>query len=151
MYFYWGPSGKYGNEYLQELKQTVKDFNLEENIEFLDNLPQIKIIELLNKAKLLIHTSQFETFGLVAIEANTMGVPVLTTNNGSLMEIIENNKNGYLSDSLLDGNVNNFVNNLFNNNAKYQEISSSCIEKSKKYDWAKTTNELESLYKQLVG
>ena len=98
----------------------------------------------------MIHTSQFETFGLVAIEANAMGVPVLTTNNGSLMEIIENNKNGYLSDSLLDGNVNNFVNNLFNDNAKYEEISSSCIEKSKKYDWVKTTNELESLYKQLV-
>ena len=46
----------------------------------------------INKSKLLIHTSQFETFGLVAIEANTMGIPVLTTNNGSLMEIIENNK-----------------------------------------------------------
>ena len=40
---------------------------------------------------------------------------------------------------------------LLNDNAKYEEISSSCIEKSKKYDWAKTTNELESLYKQLVG
>ena len=102
------------------------------------------------KAKLLIHTSKFETFGLVAIEANTMGVPVLTTNNGSLMEIIENNKNGYLSENLIDSNVNNFVNNLFNNVTKYEETHLSCIEKSKKYDWMKTANELESLYQQLV-
>ncbi len=149
-YFIGGPSGKNGNEYLNELKQSVEEFNLNTYVEFLDNLPQTEIIDLFKKAKLLIHTSQFETFGLVAIEANAMGVPVLTTNNGSLMEIIENNKNGYLSDSLLDGNVNNFVNNLFNDDAKYQEISSSCMEKSKKYDWVKTTNELESLYKQLV-
>ena len=149
-YFIGGPSGKNGNEYLKELKQSVEEFNLNTHVEFLDNLPQTEIIDLFKKAKLLIHTSQFETFGLVAIEANAMGVPVLTTNNGSLMEIIENNKNGYLSDSLLDGNVNNFVNNLFNDDAKYEEISSSCIEKSKKYDWVKTTNELESLYKQLV-
>ena len=149
-YFVGGPSGKHGNEYLQELKQTIKDFNLDKHVEFLGDLPQTEIIELFKKAKLLIHTSKFETFGLVAIEANTMGVPVLTTNNGSLMEIIENNKNGYLSENLIDSNVNNFVNNLFNNVTKYEETHLSCIEKSKKYDWMKTANELESLYQQLV-
>ena len=149
-YFVGGPSGKHGNEYLHELKQTIKDFNLDKHVEFLGDLPQTEIIELFKKAKLLIHTSKFETFGLVAIEANTMGVPVLTSNNGSLMEIIENNKNGYLSENLIDSNVNNFVNNLFNNVTKYEEIHLSCIEKSKKYDWMKTANELESLYQQLV-
>ena len=149
-YFIGGPSGKHGNEYLHELKQTIKDFNLDKHVEFLGDLPQTEIIELFKKAKLLIHTSKFETFGLVAIEANTMGVPVLTTNNASLMEIIENNKNGYLSENLIDSNVNNFVNNLFNNVTKYEEIHLSCIEKSKKYDWMKTANELESLYQQLV-
>ena len=149
-YFVGGPSGKHGNEYLHELKQTIKDFNLDKHVEFLGDLPQTEIIELFKKAKLLIHTSKFETFGLVAIEANTMGVPVLTSNNGSLMEIIENNKNGYLSENLIDSNVNNFVNNLFNNVTKYEEIHLSCIEKSKKYDWMKTANELESLYQQLI-
>ena len=149
-YFVGGPSGKHGNEYLHELKQTIKDFNLDKHVEFLGDLPQTEIIKLFKKAKLLIHTSKFETFGLVAIEANTMGVPVLTTNNGSLMEIIENNKNGYLSENLIDSNVNNFVNNLFNYVTKYEEIHLSCIEKSKKYDWMKTANELESLYQQLV-
>ena len=149
-YFVGGPSGKHGNEYLYELQQTIKDFNLDKHVEFLGDLPQTEIIELFKKAKLLIHTSKFETFGLVAIEANTMGVPVLTTNNGSLMEIIENNKNGYLSENLIDSNVNNFVNNLFNNVTKYEETHLSCIEKSKKYDWMKTANELESLYQQLV-
>ena len=149
-YFVGGPSGKHGNEYLHELKQTIKDFNLDKHVEFLGDLPQTEIIELFKKAKLLIHTSKFETFGLVAIEANTMGVPVLTTNNGSLMEIIENNKNGYLSENLIDSNVNNFVNNLFNDVTKYEGIHLSCIEKSKKYDWMKTANELESLYQQLV-
>ena len=148
--FVGGPSGKYGEEYLLELKRTVKDFNLEKHVEFLDNLPQIEIIELLNKSKLLIHTSQFETFGLVAIEANTMGVPVLTINNGSLMEIIENNKNGYLSENLIDKDVNNFVSNLINEDKKFEEVSLSCIEKSKKYDWENTSQILQNIYKELV-
>ena len=148
--FIGGPSGKHGNEYLQKLKQTVKDFNLETHVEFLNNLPQSEIIELLNRAKLLIHTSQFETFGLVAIEANTMGVPVLTINNGSLMEIIENNKNGYLSENLIDKDVNNFVKNLLNENKKFEEIFSSCIEKSKKYDWVETSSNIEKEYELLL-
>ena len=148
--FIGGPSGKYGNEYLNNLKQTVEDFNLDKHVKFLDSLHQTKIIELLNKSKLLIHTSQFETFGLVAIEANTMGVPVLTNNNGSLMEIIENNKNGYLSEKLIDGNVNNFVKNLLNDEEKFKEVMSYCFEKSKKYSWIKTTDNLDIIYRSLI-
>ena len=146
-YFVGGPSGKSGEEYLQVLKDTVKDLSLESHVEFLDNLPQIKIKELLNKSKLLIHTSQFETFGLVATEANTMGVPVLTTNNGSLLEIIENNLNGYCSESLIDAKVNQFVQDILNDNKKFDEIMFKCIEKSKKYNWVSTAREIENLYK----
>ena len=79
-----------------------------------------------------------------------MGVPVLTTNNGSLMEIIENNKNGYLSESLIDGEVNNFVKKLLNDEEKFKEISNNCFEKSKNYSWLKTTDNLETIYKSLI-
>ena len=146
-YFVGGPSGKSGEEYLQILKDTVKNLSLESHVEFLDNLPQIKIKELLNKSKLLIHTSKFETFGLVAAEANAMGVPVLTTNNGSLLEIIEDNVNGYCSDSLIDARVNKFVQDILNDNKKFDEIMLKCIEKSKKYNWITTATEIENLYK----
>ena len=146
-YFVGGPSGKSGEEYLQILKDTVKNLSLESHVEFLDNLPQIKIKELLNKSKLLIHTSKFETFGLVAAEANAMGVPVLTTNNGSLLEIIEDNLNGYCSDSLIDARVNKFVQDMLNDNKKFDEIMLKCIEKSKKYNWISTAKEIENLYK----
>ena len=146
-YFVGGPSGKSGEEYLQILKDTVKNLSLESHVEFLDNLPQIKIKELLNKSKLLIHTSKFETFGLVAAEANAMGVPVLTTNKGSLLEIIEDNLNGYCSDSLIDARVNKFVQDMLNDNKKFDEIMLKCIEKSKKYNWISTATEIENLYK----
>ena len=149
-YFVGGPSGKSGNEYLVELKQTVVDLNLESHIEFLDNLPQTEIRDLLNKSKLLIHTSKFETFGLVAAEANAMGVPVLTTNSGSVLEIVESNENGYYSESLIDGNVNNFVKELLNNNDKFHEIMLNCLDKSKAYSWANTAREIEILYKDFA-
>ena len=144
-YFVGGPSGKNGHAYLENLKQTVSELNLESHIDFLGNLAQEKVRDLLNKSKLLIHTSKLETFGLVAIEANAMGVPVLTNNNGSLLEIIDNNKNGLYSENLLDGSVNYFVQDLLNNN--FDEIMQNCIENSKRYSWKNTSNDLEGLYK----
>jgi D-inositol-3-phosphate glycosyltransferase len=149
-YFVGGPSGSSGEEYLLELKEIVKDLSLDSYVEFLGNLPQVDITNLLNRSKLLIHTSQYETFGLVAIEANSTGVPVLTTNTGSMKEIIVNNKNGYLAKDLFDSNVNTFVKELLLNDKKFDEISEYCLEKSKEYDWSNTTKELEKLYKILA-
>ena len=149
-YFIGGPSGKSGSEYLEELKGIVIELSLESHVEFLDNLPQAKIKELLNKSKLLIHTSKLETFGLVAVEANAMGVPVLTTNSGSLLEIVEHNKNGFYSENLIDGNVNNYVKDLLNNNKKFDEITRNCLEKSKRYNWAETAKEIENFYQLLT-
>ena len=149
-YFVGGPSGKSGDDYLIELKNAVKELNLDSNVKFLGNLTQTEIKILMNKSKLLIHTSQFETFGLVAIEGNAMGVPVLTTNRGSLTEIIEHNNNGYISENLIDGKVNDFVKNLLTDDKKFNEISKYCLEKSKKYDWGSTSKELVNIYEGLI-
>ena len=149
-YFVGGPSGKLGDDYLIQLKDTVKEFNLESHVEFLGNLTQLKIKELMNRSKLLIHTSHFETFGLVAIEANSMGVPVLTTNQGSLSELIENNVNGYLTEELVSSQVNNFVQNLLHDDKQFHKFQVNCHEKSKKFDWKSTAKELENLYKSVL-
>jgi glycosyltransferase involved in cell wall biosynthesis len=146
-FFIGGPSGKSGDEYLEELKKSIEELDLVSHVEFLDNLSQSKIKEFLNRSKLLLHTSKFETFGLVAIEANSMGVPVLTTNRGSLVEIIEDNINGFLSENLVESSVNTFVNDLLYDESYFQEIMNNCIETSLKYDWQNTANSIEKLYK----
>ena len=149
-YFIGGPSGNSGKEYLVELKEQVVELNLENHVKFLENLPQTKIKELLNESKLLIHTSQFETFGLVAIEANSMGVPVLSTNSGSFPEIIFSGVNGYLADNLVDGNVNNYVRDLLRDNKTFEETMFNCIEKSINYDWKITARDIEEIYRIIV-
>ena len=149
-YFIGGPSGNSGKEYLVKLKEQVVELNLETHVKFLENLPQTKIKELLNESKLLIHTSQFETFGLVAIEANSMGVPVLSTNSGSFPEIISNGVNGYLANNLVDGNVNNYVRNLLQDNKMFEEVMLNCIEKSINYDWKITTRNIEEIYSLIL-
>ena len=148
-YFIGGPSGKSGDDYLAELEESVKEFNLESHVEFLGNLPQTKIKDFMNKSKLLIHTSQYETFGLVAIEANSMGVPILSINTGSLIEIIENNKNGYFAEEFMDNHANNFVKDLLNDDDYFNNVMNQCIQKSKKYNWEVTADSLLKTYQDV--
>ena len=148
-YFIGGPSGKSGDDYLAELEESVKEFNLESHVEFLGNLPQTKIKDFMNKSKLLIHTSQYETFGLVAIEANSMGVPILSINTGSLIEIIENNKNGYFAEDFMDNHANNFVRDLLNDDDYFNNVMSQCIQKSEKYNWDVTADSLLKTYQDV--
>ena len=148
-YFIGGPSGKSGDDYLAKLKESVKEFNLESHVEFLGNLPQTKIKDFMNKSKLLIHTSQYETFGLVAIEANSMGVPILSINTGSLIEIIENNKNGYFAEDFMDNHANNFVKDLLNDDDYFNNVMNQCIQKSKKYNWEMTADSLFKTYQDV--
>ena len=148
-YFIGGPSGSSGDDYLLELKEIVKELNLESHIEFLGNLPQSKIRELLNRSKLLIHTSQYETFGLVAIEAHSVGVPVVSINQGSFKEIIDNNINGYIAESFEDQYLNEFILKIFNDDKFADYVSKSAINSSKKYDWKYTSEKLSLLYQEL--
>ncbi len=149
-YFIGGPSGTSGDDYFLELKEAVKELNLESHIEFLGNLPQSKIRELLNRSKLLIHTSEYETFGLVAIEAHSVGVPVVSINQGSFKEIIDNNINGYIGESFEDQNLNEFILKIFSDDKYAEYVSKSAINNAKKYDWESTSKELLNLYKSLI-
>ena len=148
-YFIGGPSGTSGDDYLLELKGIVKELDLESHVEFLGNLPQSKIRELLNRSKLLIHTSEYETFGLVAIEAHSVGVPVISINQGSFREIIDNNINGYIAESFEDQDLVEFVLKIFNDDKYADYVSKSAINSSKKYDWKYTSEKLSLLYQEL--
>jgi glycosyltransferase involved in cell wall biosynthesis len=55
-------------------------------------------IELLRNAKCLLHPIEniFEAFGMSLIEAQALGTPVVSYDNGSPLEVINNNKTGYI-------------------------------------------------------
>jgi N-acetyl-alpha-D-glucosaminyl L-malate synthase BshA len=54
--------------------------------------------DLLPHTDLLLLPSEHESFGLVALEAMASGVPVIATNQGGTVEVIESDVNGFLAD-----------------------------------------------------
>lgn len=56
-----------------------------------------KLVNLLQKALLFLYAPYNEPFGLVALEAMSLGVPVIGVNEGGIRETIINDKNGWLT------------------------------------------------------
>ncbi|MFA4640686.1 glycosyltransferase family 4 protein [Pyrococcus kukulkanii] len=68
-----------------------------ENVRFLG---YVRAEEVLSRAKILVLPSRREGFGLVILEANSFGVPVLGRAIGGIRELIRHGKNGYLFSTL---------------------------------------------------
>ncbi|QPH41295.1 glycosyltransferase [Pedobacter endophyticus] len=67
------------------------------NIEYLGQLPPPEVARLMRSAKALVFPSEwFETFGMVIIEAFSLGTPVVAANLGNVPSIVSDKVNGLL-------------------------------------------------------
>jgi len=85
-------------------EQQVRERGLDRDVLFLGN--QDCMEELLPLADVFLLPSSSESFGLVALEAMSAGVPVVASDVGGLPEVIEHGESGYLHvPSHIDGFV----------------------------------------------
>ena len=90
-----GDVPKNKNQYLLELETLAKRLGIQKNVEFLGR--RENVAELLSDTDLLVMSSvEPESFGRVILEAQAVGVPVVSTNVGGVVDIIEHEHNGLL-------------------------------------------------------
>lgn len=78
------------------LKEKIVDLKLENNISIIKNKNNDAVYGILSKANVLVVPSRYEAFGIVNIEAFSMGVPVIGSDIGAISEIIDHGENGLL-------------------------------------------------------
>ena len=76
------------------VQQLVKELKLSGDVHFLGEQDDIK--ELMSCADLFLLPSEQESFGLVALEAQSCGVPVIGTSIGGLPEVVADGQTGFL-------------------------------------------------------
>ena len=83
--------------YFDQLKALVRELNIQEHIKFTGSQKNIAEIYSLSDV-VAICSKKPESFGRTAAEALAMNVPVIATNHGGVLDIIEDGKNGGLFD-----------------------------------------------------
>jgi L-malate glycosyltransferase len=76
-------------------EQLSRELGVCDNIRFVGKQEQME--DILAIADLFLLTSEYESFGLVALEAMAAGVPVVSTNAGGLPEVMIQGVTGYMS------------------------------------------------------
>ena len=82
-------------DYLKEMKNYAKTNNLL-NVNFLGRVDENKKKELMQKAWVFVNPSFKEGWGIVNIEANYFGTPVIGSNVSGIKDSIKNNNTGLL-------------------------------------------------------
>jgi len=148
--FVGGPSGNDGKEYLKTIENEIEQKGLKNNVQFLNSATQEQLFNEYNKAKIVVHASQYETFGLIALEANACGVPVVSINQGPLKETIENGQNGYIAETFEDENLILFCKNILSDSEYQSKIQINCLNVAEKYDWKNSVKQLKEIYQELI-
>jgi len=78
------------------IEKTCRELDMCDDIHFLGK--QDSVEEILSVCDLFLMTSEFESFGLSALEAMACEVPVVSTNTGGLPELNTHGFSGYLHD-----------------------------------------------------
>ena len=135
---------KEDEEDLKRLKKIIQDKNIT-NVNFKGATNQVQ--EKLDESGILIMTSDFEGYPMVAIEAMRRGLPIVLRNTfDSARDIIPNNENGILLDKEWDEDK--FVEAVRKIYENYEYYSENSKILSKRYDKEVIKKEWDKLLKK---
>ena len=122
----------------------IKKYELESNISlhgFVDDVEKY-----LWSSDIYVHSATYEPFGLVLIEAMTAGLPIVCINGRGNSDIIDNNKNGFIINSIDPKIFGDQIIKLYNEENLYDKITKEGMIFSEKFDINKYVKKLIELY-----
>ncbi|MGM0838450.1 MAG: glycosyltransferase family 4 protein [Bacillota bacterium] len=136
--------------YLEELKQYVKNNNLQNDVSFLGQRTDIP--QIMKSLDLFVSCSDNEPFGRVIIESLAMGTPALVNNSGGAAEIVENEICGYKIDLSKTNNLKEKVLWLSVNPKTVEEMGLLGIRRVKEFYTARNTSKkVTNLYSLILN
>ncbi len=73
---------------LQEVRDRISRYGLHQSVRLLGEIDERDIAGLYAGAACFVYPSRYEGFGLQAVEAMAMGIPVIVSNGGALPEVV---------------------------------------------------------------
>ncbi len=129
-------------------ESICRDCVAAENIKFLGKQEQME--DILPIADLFLLTSEYESFGLAALEAMAAEVPVISTNAGGLPEIIIDGYCGYMS---AVGDIMDMCKNavkILKEDEVLKQFKANALEQARKFDIVNIVPEYEALYERMI-
>ena len=133
----------------KKAKEFLRKHNLKNKVIFLGKTNQVD--EILCSSDLFLLPSEKESFGLAALEAMALKVPVISSNAGGLKDLNINGNSGYTSDV---GDIDSMAQNaikILTDSSLEKKYRTQAFENAKKYDIKKVIPLYEKIYNEALN
>ncbi len=135
-------------ELSSELKSLVDELGIASQVLFMGRLSRDEVVRELQNSHVFVLPSDFETFGVVYIEAMACGIPVIGTKNGGADDIITPT-DGYLVNVDSVDELKEAIEECYRSYGTFDrtKIADSC---RKRFGEERISSEIKALYDKLV-
>jgi len=130
--------GRGSPEYKNYLVSVCGRLGIVNKVKFWGFVDQEKKFELLARAHVLINPSVHEGWGLVNIEANCVGTPVVAYNSAGLTDSVKDGQSGIVVKRNIPKELTKNVLKVLNDINLYEKLQKGSIAWSKKFEWQKS-------------
>jgi N-acetyl-alpha-D-glucosaminyl L-malate synthase BshA len=126
------------------MEKLAKDLGVFDDVRFLGKQEQME--EILVVSDLFLLPSEYESFGLAALEAMAAGMPVISSNAGGLPEINIHGETGFLADVGDVQRMSEYAVEILSDNEKEELFKKKAFEQASRFDIHNIIPVYEKLY-----
>ncbi|MDP3891688.1 D-inositol-3-phosphate glycosyltransferase [Nocardioides sp.] len=142
-----GPSGS-GLEHPESLAQLAAELGLDDVVRFVPPVAQAELADWCSAATLVAVPSYNESFGLVAVEAQATGTPVLAAAVGGLTTVVRDGVSGLLVSGHAPRDWAAAIRRVVFDDALHARLSAGAREQARRFAWEHTADRTMDAYRR---
>lgn len=145
-----GPSGSGHGADVARLMNLASALGVGERVMFFPPQPQARLADFYAAAEALLVPSRSESFGLVALEAEACGTPVVAAAVGGLRYVVDDGVTGFLVDGHDPADHADRVLEILGDRARSRRMGAAAVAHSLRFSWDATASEILAVYRELL-
>jgi D-inositol-3-phosphate glycosyltransferase len=113
--------------------------------------PQSKLVDFYTAADVVLVPSRSESFGLVALEAQACGTPVVAAAVGGLPYVVEDGRSGFIVEGHDPGDHADRLLQILGDRGLQSAFGSQAAQHALRFTWDATTEQMVAVYDEVLA
>jgi D-inositol-3-phosphate glycosyltransferase len=146
-----GPStSRRGTNEVAQLASLAASLGVSAHVRFFPPQPHERLADFYSAAEAVLVPSRSESFGLVALEAQACGAPVIGTAAGGMRYVVVDGESGYLVDGQDPEVYAGRLIAVLSDPERWARFSNAAVHHAGRFSWDTTTAEIRNIYRELL-